>query len=603
MGRASKRKKNQEILHSNNNSEPSTPLPKTELLHKPIIHFLTIIAFGVLAYSNTFQVPFLFDDIANIVENPIIKDFRYFRYPADVLDVPFYAPFYEFFKSRFVGYLTFALNYKLNGLNVTGYHIINLLIHIANALLVYALIKFSFRTPHLRERSFKRYSSSIALLSALFFVAHPVQTQAVTYIVQRLASLATMFYLLSLVSYIRSRLSVSPTERYSFYAVSIISAVLAMKTKETSFTLPVTITLYEVLFFTGKKIKRGMYLVPILLTMLIIPLSLMGISKSLGDAIGDVGEIARVQTPMSRWDYLFTEFRVIVTYIRLLFLPINQNVDYDYPIYHSFFEPGVFFSFLFSLSILSAGLYLFYRVKRKDRESDYPLELISFGLLWFFITLSVESSIIPIIDVIFEHRLYLPSVGMFVAVTTSLFIAKNRLEGGKLHFEKAIMPTCILILIILTGATYSRNMIWQDRKTLWEDIVKKAPSNARAHVNLGFAYSSEGLTDQAIEQYQIAIRLRPDYAEAHNNLGNAYRSNGLIEEAVGQYLIALNLQPDYADVHFNLGNIYFNKALFDKAIEHYEIAVQLNPNDSEALHRLWSAKLRKKQAENRRGKG
>ncbi|MGD1075202.1 MAG: tetratricopeptide repeat protein [Thermodesulfovibrionales bacterium] len=555
---------------------------------------MIIITVGVLAYSNTFQVPFLFDDFSNIVENPVIKDFRYFTNPVSASDVPLY----QFFKSRFIGYATFALNYKLHGLNVTGYHILNLIIHIANALLLYLLIMLSFRTPSLRERSLKNYSNLIGIFSALFFVSHPIQTQAVTYIVQRLASLATMFYLLSLISYVQSRLSVSRVRSSSFYVVSLISAVLAMKTKEISFTLPFTITLYEFLFFTGRKIKRLLHLIPILLTLLIIPLTFMGASQSLGDAIGAVSEVTRVMTPMSRWDYLFTQFRVIVMYIRLLFLPINQTLDYDYPLYHSLFEPEVFLSFLFLMALCFIGFYLFYRAKSKDRKSDQPLELIAFGVLWFFLTLSVESSIIPIVDLTFEHRLYLPSVGVFIAITTGLFIAKDKLVEGKLSFQKTMLPACVLILIIFTYATYSRNVVWQDKTTLWEDTVKKAPFNARAHNSLGFAYSSEGFIDKAMEQYQIAIRLKPDYAEPQNNLANSYESKGLIDKAIEHYLLALRLHPDYADAHFNLGNIYFSEGLLDEAIEHYQISLQLNPDDAEALQKLRLANDRRRQREN-----
>ncbi|HAM50694.1 MAG TPA: tetratricopeptide repeat-containing protein [Nitrospiraceae bacterium] len=594
MGKASKKKRDRKITSANGKSAGLfPPSPKTGLLYKPAIHFLIIIAVGTLAYSNTFHVPFLFDDIANIVENPAIKDLRYLTNPVNPADIPLYAAF----KSRFIGYLTFALNYRFNGQNVTGYHVLNLFIHIANALLVYVLIVLSFRTPSLRQRSLQHCSNLIALFSALFFVAHPVQTQAVTYIIQRLASLATMFYLLCLVSYVESRLSMSPVRSYLFYAISIISAVLAMKTKEISFTLPITVTLYEFLFFTGGKIKRIIYLVPILLTLLIIPLTLLGTTKSTGDVIANVSEVTRVMTPMSRLDYLFTQCRVIVTYIRLLCLPLNQNLDYDYHLYHSFFEPEVLLSLLFLLSIFPIGLYLLYRSKNNDRKGNYPLELVSFGVMWFFLTLTVESSIIPIVDVIFEHRLYLPSVGVFVAITTGLFVSRDRLAEKKLHFDKAIIPACILIVIFLAGSAYARNKIWQNKTRLWEDVVKKAPSNARAHNNLGFAYSSEGLIDKATEQYQVAIKLKPDYAEARNNLGNSYKSKGLIDKAIEQYQIALTLNPDYSDAHFNLANLYLNKGLFDKAIEHYQIALQLNPDDSEALKKLEHAIYRKKQIE------
>ena len=165
-----------------------------------------------------------------------------------------------------------------------------------------------------------------------------------------------MFYLLSLVTYIKSRLSTLPATRYTLYAVSLVSAILAMKTKEISFTLPVIVVLFEFMFFKGNIKKRMLYLLPLLLTMLIIPLSLIGTDKP----IGELREAAQETEEIPRWSYLFTQFRVIVTYIRLLFFPINQNLDYDYPLHHSFFEPNVFLSFVFLLIILALGMYLSY---------------------------------------------------------------------------------------------------------------------------------------------------------------------------------------------------------------------------------------------------
>jgi hypothetical protein len=173
--------------------------------HKPIVHVLLIILLGVLAYSNTFDVPFVYDDIDVIVKNPIVKNLQYFVKP---LEAKKYEGHFEYkhFKHRYVGYLTFALNYKLHGLDVTGYHIVNLSIHIFNGLLVYLLITLSFKTPQLRNSVIKDYSKLIAVFSAIFFTCHPIQTMAVTYIWQRVSVLATTFYILSLVSYIKYRL-------------------------------------------------------------------------------------------------------------------------------------------------------------------------------------------------------------------------------------------------------------------------------------------------------------------------------------------------------------------------------------------------------------
>ncbi len=619
MGKASKRKKAKKNtanpLLENRLLESAVVYSKAGLLSSSFIHIILIAIVGFLVYSNTFSVPFHFDD-RNIFKNPIVKNFN--NSGSSSADI--YSK--DVFKSRYAGYLTFALNKKINGLNVSGYHVVNLSIHIANAFLIYFLVILSFRTPYLIKSSLREHSKYIALFSSLFFLSHPVQTQAVTYIAQRLASLATMFYILSIVSYIKSRVSTPYATRYTLYAVSLVSAVLAMKTKETAFTLPVAITLYEFMFLEGKIKRRLLYLIPLLFTMLIIPLTFITINKPVGDLIGDVSEATRVQTSMSRFDYLFTQFRVVVTYLRLLFFPIDQRLVYDYPIYHSLLVPQVYLPFLFLLSIFGLGVFLF----RRSKVYDHGLRLISFGIFWFFITLSVESSIIPIVDVIFEHRVYLPSVGVSFAIMSGIFLLSGRLKSRKTQIIAASF--FILLQIMFAIAAYARNNVWGSEISLWEDVVRKSPKNVRghnnlgdvywgiglndkaieqyeiairidpdyagAHYNLGYAYRAKGLNDKAIEQYEIAIRIDPDNADAHNNLGSAYRAKGLTDKAIEHYRLALSIKPDYAGVHYNLGIAYEVKGLTDRAIEHYQLAIKLEPDFAEAHNNLGEIYLGKK---------
>ncbi|MEW6416508.1 MAG: tetratricopeptide repeat protein [Nitrospirota bacterium] len=568
----------------NRKSKSLTTKTKPRLFYNPIIHILLVVTFSLIAYSNTFHVPFQFDDLREILGNHIVKNLKYF------INLSTHS-------TRYIGYFTFALNYALHGTNVAGYHIFNFAIHIANALLLYWLIVLSFRTPVLKESSLKDSSKLIALFSALFFACHPVQTQAVTYIVQRLASLATLFYLFSIISYSKARLSLqevqSKTKSLLWFILSFCSAVLAMKTKEISFTLPVVIILYEFVFFKAKFKRRILYISTLLLTMLIIPLSLIGISKPLGDIIGDVSEVTRLHTNISRWDYLFTQFRVINTYIRLIFLPINQNLIYDYPIYHSFFDLRVFLSFLFLLSILILGIYLFYRYRKTAPHTA----IISFGIFWFFITLSVESSIIPISDVIYEHRIYLPSIGFFIAFVTFIIGIRNRLKTVMPVIGRTIIPMLIVIAIILSGRTIHRNTIWKDEMTLWSDVVKKSPNKAGPRNNLGIAYDKKGLVDKAIEQYQMALKLNPGFAEAYVNLGIAYESLGSVDKAIEHFQTAIELKPESAKAHNNLGIAYKKTGLIDKAIEHFQMAVKLNPNNSLFLNNLAKAYEMKNKAD------
>jgi tetratricopeptide (TPR) repeat protein len=559
-------------------------------LHKPLIHILLITAIVFIGYSHTFSVPFHLDDKPVIVENPIIKDLRYFTEPlrAKVFKEHFG---YHTFRSRYIGYLTFALNYRIHGLDPTGYHIVNILIHICTALLVYLLVHLTFQTPFLLTSKLRDYSRQIAFFAALFFACHPVQTEAVTYIWQRVASLATMFYLLSLTAYIKWRLIIHHSVKrpihvhlksVPFYLISLLSAVLAMKTKQIAFTLPIMVVLYEFLFFKVKTGKRVLYVLPFLLTLPIIPLTLLDLEQSLGDVIGDVGEVSRDLTQMSRLDYLFTQFRVIVTYLRLIVLPINQNLDYDYPVFNSFFITEVVLAFLLLAAIFGTGLYLLYR----SRRSSPHLRIIAFGIFWFFITLSVESGFIPIKEIIFEYRVYLPSAGIFLAFSMVVFIVIKELGERSTIVMKAVVSLLVVIIVLLTGATFARNTVWKDDITVWQDVVRKSPGKARPHSNLAGAYKSRGELDTAIEQYQTALKFNPDNSKTYNNLGVIYKSQGLTEKAIAYYKTAIKLKPDHSDAYNNLGNAYLSQGFVDKAVEQYRIALQLNPYNFNAHNNL-----------------
>jgi protein O-mannosyl-transferase len=590
------------------------------VMRRILTHLFLVAVVGLLAYSNTFHIPFHFDDYANISENHLIQNFH---------DFVLSGKGYEFNPRRFIGYVTFALNYKLGGLNVVGYHLVNFAVHIATAFLVYFLVTLSFETPVMRlpageavffSGSLWEAPSLIALFSALLFVSHPVQTQAVTYIVQRFTSLTAMFYLLSVIMYVKGRLNSlsakDTTQRgdkntgnswsYTlnpilFYVLSVVFAILAMKTKEISFTLPFVIVLYEFTFFRSSMKKKLLFLLPVLLTLVIVPISVIGVNKPLGDILSDLSERTRVENSLPRWDYLMTEMRVITTYIRLLFLPVNQNLDYDYPVYHSFLAPPVFLSFAFLFAVFGTALYLLYRSRRsipnfgsaEQSEGGIPLSplplasyyrLAAFGIFWFFIALSVESSFIPISDVMFEHRIYLPSVGAFIAITSVVFAIAVKLRNKWPMAERAVVSALIVIVVILSAATYARNMVWQDEAGLWGDVIRKSPGNARAYNNLGYFYLGKGMPDRAIECFRTALGLQPRYANAHTNLGVAYNDKGWTYEAVEQFRTALQLYSsaqDRAEAHHDLGLAYVQMGLLDDATSELEAAVKLDPNNPE----------------------
>jgi tetratricopeptide (TPR) repeat protein len=544
-----------------------------------------IMAVGILVYSNTFNSPFVFDDRIFITDNPAITELRYLLTPSTAAELDIRMEVEGCLGTRTIGFLSLWANHALHGLEVKGYHITNLAIHIANALLLYILVLITFRTPGLNGSAIRDRAGYIALLSALLFVSHPVQTESVTYITQRFGSIAAMFYLASITAYAGSRLSNNRTARWGLYALCLFSAVLAMKTKEMAFTLPVMVMLYEFMFFDGRRTRRLLVLLPLLLTMLIIPLEYIegvggeGLAASLDSA-------TKFYTDMPRHEYLFTQLRVIVTYMRLIVFPINQTLDYDTPVYGSFFEPEVFLSFLFLVSLLALGVYFLL-----GRGVDRGGRLTAFGVFWFFLALSVESSIIPIPELMFEYRLYLPNAGAILALSTVMIVLILRLKDKRLMASATLLT--ILVPIIFSVTAHERNSVWKTKTGLWEDTVRKSPLKARGHYNLGLSYGSIGLPHKAIWHYQNAIAIMPDLAEAHYNVGISFGSIGRTDRAIEHLRIATALMPNDAEAHYNLGDAYDLKGMTDRAIVHYRTAIKLRPDYGFVHYRLGLVYLEK----------
>jgi tetratricopeptide (TPR) repeat protein len=520
-----------------------------------------LVCLVVLSYSNTFFATFHFDDEPNILEYAAVKDL---------------SRFWDIAGTRYVGFLSFALNYHVGRFDVFGYHLVNLVIHVANSFLIYGLIVLLFRAPTVSGTRELRaidgvapLSGPIAITTALLFAVHPMQTQAVTYIVQRYTNLVTLFYLLGVVCYLRWRLAEGGGwARAWWYAAALGSTLLAMKTKEISFTLPFMLVVIEAALFRPRGWKPWLALIPFLLTLPIIPASL---NKGMGQA--GLG-FARETLAIDRLSYLFTQFRVIVTYLRLLVFPVGQNLDYDYPIYHSLWEPAVLASALFLLGTASVGVHLL--------RSSPRLRLVGFGVIWFFVTLSVESSVIPIHDVIFEHRVYLASPGFFLAGSVLLVEWLGRRPV-------AVAMGVGLIAATLSAATYQRNRVWQNELTLWTDVVAKSPGKPRARNNLATAYAKLGRFDEAEAEYLIALQLDPDRSETHNDLGVAYAKQGRLDDAIREYAIALRLQPNDPSIHYNFGNAYLRQGRVDEAIREYQTALKRDPEFPDIHNNLGNA--------------
>jgi len=550
---------------------------------------LLIVLVGVLAYANTFTTPFQFDDDAYIVNNPIIRSFHYFLAPSDIADLTEHTPtavppaLRYAFMTRMVGYFTFAVNYYLHELNVTGYHVVNLAIHLLTGIFVFLILSATLSTNRFTAAAGAEVPAKdfIAGIIALLFVSHPIQTQAVTYLTQRFASLAAFFYLLSFLLYLRSSLSPAGRWRKAAYAGSLVSAVLAMMTKEFTITLPIMLALYDMMFLTGNRGDRIKRLAPFVATMAIIPALLFLQQGTLHDLDSTMRTITAADSSgIPRSHYLLTQFRVVALYLRLLFVPIGQNVDHDIPVYTSFFEPTVLFSFLLLLALFSAALWLFVASHRK--QSHPELRLAAFGILWFFITLSVESSIIPLGELVAEYRLYLPSIGISVSVVSLSLHAAKRFSMRPLLFYSLFA----LVIVALSIASSLRNTVWASETALWADAARKSPALVRPHQNLGLYYGMQGRLQDAKRELITALALEPSNIELHNNLGVVYKQLGKYDHAVQEYTTALKLFPGDVMARYNLGNLYLAQGKIPEAIREYELTAQLMPDYDEAHNNL-----------------
>jgi len=458
-----------------------------------IIFFIILGLLGLIIYSNSFHSPFQFDDREYIERSIPIRDVATMKSIWD----------HGFVSSRIIALYSFHLNYRLHGLDVFGFHLVNWVIHILASLCVWWLVTLILSTPKLKDEAIVQDKNIVSFLIALLFLSHPVQTQAVTYITQRFASLATLFYLSSLCFYIKGRLEDGESHRrIAYWAVSAMAAVLGMMTKQIVMTLPLAILLIEFCFFNHVSIKRGLkYFVPVLLFLLIIPsfysFNVLGMLSMKAQSSSHTGDL------LTSYTYLLTEFRVIITYLRLLLFPIGQNFDYDFPGSQSLLELPTLMSLLTLMLILAIAIQIRSRYK-----------LISFGICWFFLTLSVESSIIPIRHVIFEHRLYLPSVGFCIVIGAGL----HRLFKDRQNW----VVSFLIIILTLSFLTFQRNKVWQSRVAFWQDVIKKSPRKSRGYVNLGLSYMENNDNLLAIQHFDAAAALNPRSKGAYNLRGVVY---------------------------------------------------------------------------------
>lgn len=505
-------------------------------ISSPAIVAALFLVLGVLIYSNSFYSQYVFDDVPFIKENYELRNF---------------PGYFSHWKSdqRFFTNLTFAFNYAF-GENLLGFHLVNLLIHISNSLLVYIFVLLIFQTPRMTLFSDLQAVRRMALGAGLVFLTHPVQTQAVTFLWQRATSLGSFFYILTLVLYLYARLH----KRARNYGFVIISAVIAQRSKGTAMTLPLMIASVEWIFFGFSRLnfwKYGVLTGLLILVALIGPLS---IAQGNWRTFFSIDKLYRPQIFATRYQYMLTELNAFVTYLRLLIFPVGQNLLYDYPIAKSIFEPKV----IGAVTVLVSLIVLGFVALRKNR-------FMAFGIFWFFIILSIELG--PIRAPIYEHRLYPAMVGWGIVVSS--FLVKMFRDP-----KKYILALCVLTAVY-SVATYRRNEVWRNPITLWEDVVKKSPHEMLALNNLGISYLEAGKKSEAGQLFEKNVRLHPEAELPYTNLGAYYLKMGEPEKAVDSLKKAIELNPASYRAWYNLGDAYMKSLRLKWAIGCYQKALAI----------------------------
>lgn len=545
-------------------SNPSTLFRESSVseCRKSVFAFITLFFMVALVYSNTLNCSWHFDDFINIVENPRL---HMREVSWDTLKQALCSDRnYPTFPYRPVAGITFAINYYLGGTKVKGYHLVNIAIHFISAFFLYLFLYRTLLLKTLKQCRGKAFF--ISMLATTLWAINPIQTQAVTYIVQRMASMAAMFYIMGMYFYLQARTADRRNKRIGYFLLCFFSFLLSLGSKENAAIFPVSVFLYEMLILQEDPIyflkKAWPWLSICAAITLIIGLSYMYF-KTGHLFISQSDFRNRLFTPTQR---LLTETRVVLYYISLIFYPMPNRlcIVRDFSISTPLFNPpSTFLAILVIVLLIVLAVFL----ARKN-------PLISFCIGFFFINHMIESTIFPL-ELYFEHRNYLPSMLAFVPVAIAIA------RGLEIYRNKTIMVWVLsgFMILVMVGyghSTYMRNFSWRTEESLWLDALSKSPYLPRVHHNLGRYYADRGIIDKGIEHYEKAIKLKRGTARetdhlTYYNLALIYLKDKEYAKATELLEKALKISPRFSDAYNSLATIKLEQGDYDSA---YELALQ-----------------------------
>ena len=537
----------------------------------------------VIAYLPSLDAGFYFDDRLNLLEAPALQ---WEELPSGDWLGALAAPRHP---ERIVPNLTFALNHLWGGLEPRGYHLVNLLIHLLMGVVV-AWGAYLMAT----ERGYKpggsapaRPSEAIrlvpiaALLAAALFLVHPLNIQAVTYVVQRMASLVALFGLLSFCLYVVGRRSVTLARSRLFLGLAALTWLLALGSKQNALMVPPVMLAYEACFHGGFWRERGLALLAdrrrrwwlialaglaVLAVVLVDQLYLGGFRPSWTGTYPT--------RDFSGWERVLTQARVHWFYVSLLFWPAPSrlNLDHYFSVSRSLAEPSTLAAVLVWACVLMGVLWL---ARRRPRYA--------FPLLAYLLLHGAESGPVNL-ELVFEHRMYLPMAFLAMLLAVGLVDSAPR-------WRRLALGAALLALVPLAAATHQRNLVWSDPLAFHANCLEKSPNKPRPHNNFAAILYDKGSFEEAIREYEAALRLKPSYLQAHVGLGKTLAALGRYDEARRSYLTAAELFPNLVMPHLELGNLMVRQGRLSDAIEAFRKAVRQNPNDWGARYNLGGALL------------
>lgn len=544
------------------------------------VHWLFFIILGAALYGFTLSYPFIFDDRLYILKNPFMQQPEFFLKMLDLDDFiatylfrAEYSDLVSSFVLRPVAYVTFYLNHSVSGNNPESFRLFNIAVHTFNAILLYSVIS-TIMHKRIGEAGLSCFRS-LPFFTALIFLVHPLQTESVTYIVQRFASLATFFYLATILLYLRS--SEPPTGyRKLAYIGSIFTLTLGLLTRESVITLPIVLVMVETILLRNTVRRAFIRLAPHIVCMCLVPLRFYILTSEAKDAslLFNV-DFDSISSPYSWADYAVTQLRVILSYVRLLLLPYNQNFDPDYPLYQNVLNPEIIISILIWMAFMIAGVRLLRR-----RERSVFTDLTAFSIFCFPISLSVSSSFIPLSDLMFEHRTYLPSVAFFTGSVA--YLHHIAIHVKFLQRNTFISGLCFVALAFAV-LTVQRNKVYSSRLSMWKDTVKKSPDKARPHLLLGHTYFRKKKYGKAVKSYKKSLGLDPASVDPYLALGLTYKKMGKPEKAIKKYNQFLETNPPNAEVLTDLSVAYAELGMLNDAINTLQPLADAKKHDANLL--------------------